>query len=146
MIWRALVTHYRWVQFRGCWTESVNAQMLGGPEQDLPDRLLAGCNNHKLEKIAVSSQAKTYSARQCTFCAIHKTHSEMRYICKFCHVLLYKCSCFERFHSWGTTGFPTCRCHTIQLQSNLLELQNVSKVTPCIGELNVCKIFGNWCH
>jgi hypothetical protein len=25
-----------------------------------------------------------------------------------------------------------------------VELDNVSKVVPCLEELNVCKIFGNW--
>jgi hypothetical protein len=78
--------------------ECTNAR---GPEQDLPDRLLGDFNNYKLEKIAASSQGKKYPARQFRVCAAHKTYSEMRYICKFCHAPLHECSCFEGFYLWA---------------------------------------------
>jgi hypothetical protein len=67
-----------------------------GPEHDPPDRLLGDFNNYKPEKIAASSQK--YLVGQYRVCAAQKTYSEMRYICKFCHVLLHECSCFEFFH------------------------------------------------
>jgi hypothetical protein len=48
--------------------------------------------------LLLGREKKKYPARQCKVCAAHKKQSETRNICKLC-VLLYKVSCFEKYHS-----------------------------------------------
>jgi len=69
------------------------------PKQDLPGRLSGDFRIHKLEKIVgVGEGKKKYPARQCKVCAVHQEHSGTGNICKFCVVLLYKGSCFQKYH------------------------------------------------
>jgi len=52
-----------------------------------------------LKKIVGGEGKRKYPARECKVCASHKEWSETRNICKFCIVLLYEWSCFEKYHS-----------------------------------------------
>jgi hypothetical protein len=51
---------------------------------------------------------------------------------------------FKRFNFMKDYWTPYMQFPHSLAPKHCLELLNVSKVVPCLGELNVCIIFGNW--
>jgi hypothetical protein len=106
------------------------------PKQDLPGRLSGDFNKQGEKK---------YPEGQCKFiCAVHKELSGMIYISKSCYVPLHTGSCFDKFHSMKHQWTTYVQFSHNSAPKHHLLLKNVGKVAPCLIELNVCKISGNW--
>jgi hypothetical protein len=92
-------------------------------------------------KTVAAGQGKKYPTRAC---ATRAKLNKMRYICEFWCVSLHKGSYFHRFHSMKLLNYQ----HFGFTQFSYKELsgisQVVSKATPCFGEADVYKTFGNW--
>jgi hypothetical protein len=68
------------------------------PHVDPPGQL--DMRKHVFGKILKSEHGKrTYPARQCYVCTVHKKKCQTRYICEFCVVPLHKGECFQRYHT-----------------------------------------------